>query len=330
MPLYKNYKMASLVSTHQYSLSDFKNKENSGNIPELESLVIEKINKLANRVGAPSYQKTPVFKRYTYSKKKKVNENITSDDWETIRNFKTTTLDKNMEGLEAQMDQIRSYLNKLTNDNYNDISNEIKLVIKDIVDQNEENYLSKIGVSIFEIGSANRFLSKVYVKLYKELIETYPIMKNVCTSNFNSFQSLFETFDSCDANEDYDRFCEVTKQNEKRKALSKFLMICVEYEIIEMERMEKIILDFIKKINIYIQEKEKETAVDEIVANLTIMILSSLTTFNNMESKSKIFKDIEILSTLNVKEYPGLSNKTLFKFLDIVEELEEDESSDDE
>ena len=59
-----------------------------------------------------------------------------------------------MEGLEAQMDQIRSYLNKLTNENYDEISNEIKLVIKDIVDQNEENYLSKIGVSIFEIGSA--------------------------------------------------------------------------------------------------------------------------------------------------------------------------------
>ena len=84
--------MAALTSSCQYTLSDFKNKENSGDIPELESLVIEKINKLANRVGAPSYQKTPVFKRYTYNnKKKKVNENISSDDWETIRNFKTTT-----------------------------------------------------------------------------------------------------------------------------------------------------------------------------------------------------------------------------------------------
>ena len=322
--------MAALTSSCQYTLSDFKNKENSGDIPELESLVIEKINKLANRVGAPSYQKTPVFKRYNYSKKKKVNENITSDDWETIRNFKTTTLDKNMEGLEAQMDQIRSYLNKLTNENYSEISNEIKLVIKDIVDQNEENYLSKIGVSIFEIGSANRFLSKVYVKLYKELIDTYPIMKNVCTSNFNSFNSLFETFDYCDASEDYDRFCDITKQNEKRKALSKFLMICVEYSIIELESMEKIILDFITKINKYIDEADKENAVDEIVANLAIMILSSQSVFKKMKSSDKIFKDIEILSGLNVKKYPGLSNKTLFKFLDIVEELEEEDSSSDE
>ena len=322
--------MATLTATRQYTLSDFKNKEESGNIPELENLVIEKINKLATRVGAPTYQKTPVFKRYNYNKKKKVNENISSDDWETIRNFKTTTLDKNMEGLEAQMDQIRSYLNKLTNENYGEISNEIKMVIKDIVDQNEEQYLSKIGVSIFEIGSANRFLSKVYVKLYKELIDTYPIMKNVCTNNFNSFQLLFETFEYCDANENYDKFCDITKQNEKRKALSKFLMICVEYNIIELESMEKIILDFLSKINQYIECKEKENAVDEIVANLAIMILSSVTVFKKMNSHNKIFKDIEILSGLNVKKYPGLSNKTLFKFLDIVEELEEEDSSSDD
>ena len=323
--------MATLAASRQYTLSDFKNKEDSGNIPELENLVIEKINKLASRVGAPTYQKTPVFKRYNYNKKKKVNENISSDDWETIRNFKTTTLDKNMEGLEAQMDKIRSYLNKLTIENYNEISNEIKMVIKDIVDQNEEQYLSRIGVSIFEIGSANRFLSKVYVKLYKELIDTYPIMKNVCTSNFNSFQSLFETFDYCDANENYDRFCDITKQNEKRKALSKFLMICVEYSIIELESMEKIILDFLGKINNYINEEDKENALDEIVANLAIMILSSVSVFKKMKSHNKIFKDIEILSGLNVKKYPGLSNKTLFKFLDIMDELdEEDSSSDDE
>ena len=154
-------------------------------------------------------------------------------------------------------------------------------------------------------------------------------MKNVCTSNFNSFQSLFEKFDSCDANEDYDRFCDITKQNEKRKALSKFLMICVEFNIIEIESMEKIVLDFISKINILIDKPGNENAVDEIVANLAIMILSSVSVFERMKSHDKIFKDIEVLSELNVKEHPSLSNKTLFKFLDIVEELEDD-SSDDE
>ena len=94
--------------------------------------------------------------------------------------------------------------------------------------------------------------------------------------------------------------------------------------------MEKIILDFLGKINNYINEEDKENALDEIVANLAIMILSSVSVFKKMKSHNKIFKDIEILSGLNVKKYPGLSNKTLFKFLDIVEELEEEDSSDDE
>ena len=134
--------MATLAASRQYTLSDFKNKEDSGNIPELENLVIEKINKLASRVGAPTYQKTPVFKRYNYNKKKKVNENISSDDWETIRNFKTTTLDKNMEGLEAQMDKIRSYLiGKGINDRF------ITDTVNNIRDQNsDQDFFSAIKI----------------------------------------------------------------------------------------------------------------------------------------------------------------------------------------
>ena len=77
-------------------------------------------------------------------------------------------------------------------------------------------------------------------------------------------------------------------------------------------------------------KRKKENAVDEIAANLVIMIQSSIDGFKNMPSHTKIFKEIEIISNYNVKEYPGLSNKTVFKFLDIVEELEEGSSSDDE
>ena len=43
--------------------------------------------------------------------------------------------------------------------------------------------------------------------------------------------------------------------------------------------MEKIILDFIKKLIYIFNEKDKENAVDEIAANLAIMILSSVSGF---------------------------------------------------
>ena len=55
--------MASILADRQYTLSDYKNYEKLNITQELEQDVIEKINRLAKRVGAPSYQKTPVFKR---------------------------------------------------------------------------------------------------------------------------------------------------------------------------------------------------------------------------------------------------------------------------
>ena len=36
------------------------------------------------------------------------------------------------------------------------------------------------------------------------------------------------------------------------------------------------------------------------------------------------------MDNYNVKNYPGLSNKTVFKFLDMVEELEDGSSSDED
>ena len=55
-----------ILADFQYTLEQYKIREDEGNIKELELDIIAKINKLATRVGAPSYQKTPVFKRNYY------------------------------------------------------------------------------------------------------------------------------------------------------------------------------------------------------------------------------------------------------------------------
>ena len=52
-----------VLADRQYELNFFLNLENQNKIQELSKEIIDKINKLSKRVGAPSYQKTPVFKR---------------------------------------------------------------------------------------------------------------------------------------------------------------------------------------------------------------------------------------------------------------------------
>ena len=180
--------MMTILADRQYTLEQFKARKKLGNIDELDTETIAKINKLAKRVGAPSYQKTPVFKRnnHYYSNKKK--KEISNEDWEAIRNFKNTILHKNKDGLDAKMDKIRSYLNKLTMKEYDEISECIILLIKDIIKEENNNALEKVGKSIFEIGCLNKFWSTLYARLYKDLINNFAIMKDICVRNFTSFK----------------------------------------------------------------------------------------------------------------------------------------------
>ena len=95
---------------------------------------------------------------------------------------------------------------------------------------------------IILVGSLNKFWSALYARLYKDLIELYPIMETICLKNFNGFETLFNNINSIDPNEDYNLFCEYNKENEKRRALSNFFIYCTKYEIIKKKDMEKIIL----------------------------------------------------------------------------------------
>ncbi len=146
----------------QYEVGYIKQLEKIIDIPELSEEVIQIINDLAKKVGAPSYNKTPVFKKRSRQIRKKDNV-ITQQEWENIRNFKLTKLDKNEEGFVCIIDNIRSNLNKLTNDNFAEINDNIKkIIIKQInKEDNTEENLNEIAKSIFEIGSLNIFWSNL-------------------------------------------------------------------------------------------------------------------------------------------------------------------------
>ena len=55
-----------------------------------------------------------------------------------IRNFKKTELNKNVEGIDAGIDKIRSNLNKLTNNNFNLILKDILCVLENLLKNYED------------------------------------------------------------------------------------------------------------------------------------------------------------------------------------------------
>jgi hypothetical protein len=73
----------------------------------------------------------------------------------------------------------------------------------------------KIVNFIFETGCANKFYSELYAKLYKELIEKYPVFKEVIMPFIEKYVESIQDVKVVDQNKDYDGFCENNKKNEE-------------------------------------------------------------------------------------------------------------------
>jgi hypothetical protein len=315
-----------LLANRQYNLHKYIDISNSGDIPELSEDVIKKINNLAQLVGAPTYKKTPVFKHRQSTRRRQQNNNriatITADDWEAMRNFKTTILDKPKEGIDTEMKSIRSSLNKLTASNYDEICVEIGNILSHVLTMNvDKSELEKVGVSIFEIGSINKFWSELYANLYKDLIEKFPIMMEIYQNNFKTFMTVFDTIQSINAEEDYDLFCKINLENEKRRALSSFFVHLMNNDTIKVYEIMQIIIKLRTKFIALMNNKEKINEVGEIAENLCIIVRNGINSLRTNEHWSELEDFIKMVSELSVRDCLGVSTKTIFKFMDLYEEI---------
>ena len=340
-----NATIKSTQSLRQYTIADYEDITNAGFICNLSQETLNIISKLSEQVGAPTYIKTPIFLKKEvkgigsglglgsgggiggYKKiKPKANE-IADEDWEAIRAFQTTQKHIS-EGIEQNMDNIRGFLNKITDKNeeamIQDIKNEISQLIKH--ETSEENMM-KIGYSIFNIASSNSFYSELYARLFKSLMKDYDIFKKIFDDNFKEFMNLFNTIEYVDPKKNYDKFCDYTKTNDKRRAMSLFIVNLMINEVIEKEEIIDIIKQIQKLISNYVTKPEKSNEVEELTENVYIIITKSKEllskTSNIQESWASIISNAEFVSMLKpkMKEYPSITNKTIFKHMDMLEEL---------
>jgi len=299
----------SQYTTNKYDLKFFYDVEKYGNVEEINENTISLINNLAKRVGAPSYQKTPIFKR-----RQKYNKKNDLTDWNEIRNFKITKLEKKMDDTNIIIDKIRSNLNKLTKDNYELIKTEIVDLINNDVDTNT-TMLKEVVSCIFDIGKTNFFWSEIYAKLYKDLSDKFNLNK-VYQVDIDTYTELFNTIEYVDPDDDYNMFCKCNKINENRKAFSKFLTFIMIEGLIEVSVVKKIVNNLLKNFDDYLNDKSKTHELDEVVANILIFA----TYDKGFLCELKLNDKIEEISNTSAKKYEALTQRIVFKCCDFVDE----------
>ena len=338
------------INMKKYTLENFNNITFNGFKFDFPEDTLKIISELALEVGSPNYVKTPVFQKRVnpiktevfYNKEKdyegsknvfdkdsqrrkrnnKSMEIVNDDDWETIRTFQTTKIEQKI-GLDVQIDLLRSYLNKMTEKNYADIKTKIietiETMMKEIIDNDE---MTKLGTIIFEIASTNRFYSKMYADLYSDLINNFQIMEEIFQENFNNFMNLFDTIEYVEPNVDYNKFCKINKDNEKRKALASFFVNLMNNNIISKNKIITIIRNLMNKIYTYINQDNMKNEVDELTENVAILYKKELFNDNSdyeLIDNMTIPSIIEKLAHSKCKNFLSLSNKTIFKFMDLID-----------
>ena len=322
---------ADVRTTPVYQISDFEAITWNGFECELPQQMMDLISRIADQVGAPSYVKTPVFPKrdkpddqVQKKKPRATTTEITEDDWESIRTFQTTEL-KKRQGIDAHLDGIRSDLNKITDKTYEEVFGSLCARIDDLKDEPE--HLLTVGAAIFNTASSNHFFSAVYARLFRQLLHKYDsVFKDVFQSNFEQFMTLFNTIEHADAKKDYARFCEINKTNDKRRAMSMFIVNLMHQGVITTFKIVDIVQQLQSLIQEHLRQADRTNEVEELTENLFIILKDAhqFLSIGHVDEWATIMHEVAFNSQLKPKnaKYPSITNKTIFKHMDILDEIE--------
>lgn len=270
------------------------------------------------------------------------NQQIPNSEWDTILSFQKTEM-KKKEGIELSIDNIRAALNKLTDKTYSVMFANILKEIAGLFDacqndtsdeHNTHTVMNRVASSIFTTASSNAFYSEIYARLFHDLMAKekepdhteYAVFRSVFEQNLASFMSLFDTIEYCDPKKNYDKFCDINKANEKRKAMSLFIVNLMKIGIVEKSHVLAIMKQLQDLLYSNMKQEGKTNEVDELAENIFIMVKHSHAVFavaatSENEAFQASVEQITEISKMKIKSKPSITNKTIFKHLDMLDEI---------
>lgn len=260
-----------------------------------------------------------------------------SGDWNAGKTFKPTKI-LTQEGIEKDINDIRMSLNKISNKNYETHRDLILALVENLIpstsDQEEEEVemksineiavinLQRVAQFIFDIASTNKFYGEMYADLYKELVLKFEIFKTILLEFVSTYNETIKTIQYVDSNENYDAYCDYTKNNDKRRATAAFLILLMNRSVLDTAAMVKLILHFQTIFTEYIHMDNRANEVDEITEVLFILIPIGKDILSTLpEWEEQILPNLMAASKLKAKDLCSLSSRSVFKYMDLLKKI---------
>lgn len=315
--------------TITYTLEDIKNIEDKFEAIEFNKNIITTLQNLSKKLT--NFNKVKPYARSDYKKRHNGNGkhyDIDNTSWETTRNFKVTKK-QTQSDIQKDISFLRNEMNKLTLETYTTILDIVKNKLVSIYElyKDDNGALYKIIENIFDISSQNKFYSNLYAKAYKYIIKIdkkyYDMYLDIIDKQIDSMFDKITNIKHFDPDKNYDAFCIQNEINSKNKTIGIFLINCAKENIISYKKVYNIIFTIQSKITEYITKNDHEKIVDEL-SEMLFEFIPILYELLNEKEKDQVIQYLDIITELNIKEYPSLSGKSSFKHMDIQDLLCQD------
>lgn len=293
-----------------YSLIDIYAIKDNLNEYILDSNISNKISELSDLLNINTNRNKNVKKE-----KRPCDETI---KWNKKELFKPTIMEKK-EGLEEELDNLRSLLNKLVDINFDEQKEKIIECIKVIVNFENEDKYERIIQRFFHVIINNGRYSKAYSKVFSILLDNYISFEEYQSEFINNYNKSINKIEYMNPDEDYDEYCRINKQNIQRKSLLSFIISCVECEIYSFNELLQIINCLFDMLDNNLKNDSEQYINEEVVENIFTFLQNGKNLILNEVCKYNILEKIKHYSKLNTKENPGYSNRMKFKMMDILD-----------
>ncbi len=252
--------------------------------------------------------------------------------WETVRSFKSTKVGAGKTGIDKWTNDLRVALNKLSATNFTKQRDVILGMVTRYFEGPAEGDADPVVVSdantqriakiIFDIASSNKFYSEIYVLLYKDLVEVNGVFRALIDDFVAEFSVMDDFPVYADPDTDYDGFCAYTKACEAKQSASTFLVNCVKQSLLSPSHVLGIVREFIGFIEAHLAVAEKVKIIEELVENMYILLTACATELRVHDAAQ--WNDVIMQGIRGIvaeRGQPGLSNRSVFKCMDILDKL---------
>lgn len=273
-----------------------------------------------------NYDKKKHRKHYKHNNRKYDN----NGQWAQQVPFKVTKIEKK-EGIDVKYSDMRSTLNKITLKNQETLLPKVIEIVNYIMNEDEsdsedediqeQDSYSRITDVLLDIVKKIKTGHQVYVNVLKEIIQCYPSFVTQITDFVTAYKNTYDDIIDIDANDNYDGYCDLVKQNDYRRSNSSFMINLTEQKLVGENELITIIDNLFDRVLDNIDNEQKTVLIEEITENLSIFIVNSHSFLKTHSQWESLIEKLNRCSKLKAKEHKSISSRIVFKYMDIQDAL---------